>query len=308
MQTADYLSYHGMRLGYLETERAFVCFAPKDRVDSLLELLIRRLESGGVRATRESPSLQLGVSPSRRTSDSGGPGTKLVINGTKPSQVSFLLDGSDINDANNNTPGSAAGVMLGVDTLEEFRVLTNGYSAVYGRSAGGVVSAVTRSGTNEFHGSVFEFHRNSALDAKNYFDAKDAPIPQFGRNQYGATIAGPIVRNRTFFLGSFEGLRQNLGVTSRTVVPDANARQGIFPGQPPFQVNAEIPPYLALVPLPNFEVGQTANILRTCCSSTAGSVSCRRSASSMRRSSGILLHRKNDNLEATSRSLRRYTV
>ena len=195
--------------------------------------------------------LQLGVSPSRRTSDSGGPGTKLVINGTKPSQVSFLLDGSDINDANNNTPGSAAGVMLGVDTLEEFRVLTNGYSAVYGRSAGGVVSAVTRSGTNEFHGSVFEFHRNSALDAKNYFDAKDAPIPQFGRNQYGATIAGPIVRNRTFFLGSFEGLRQNLGVTSRTVVPDANARQGIFPGRPPFQVNAEIPPYLALVPLPN---------------------------------------------------------
>ena len=195
--------------------------------------------------------LQLGVAPSRRTSDSGGPGTKLVINGTKPSQVSFLLDGSDINDANNNTPGSAAGVMLGVDTLQEFRVLTNGYSAVYGRSAGGVVSAVTRSGTNVFHGSVFEFHRNSALDAKNYFDAENVPIPEFRRNQYGVAIDGPIVRNRTFFLGSYEGLRQNLGVTSRTVVPDANARQGIFPGPAPFQVNPEIPPHLALVPLPN---------------------------------------------------------
>jgi hypothetical protein len=195
--------------------------------------------------------LQVGVSPSRRTSDSGGPGTKLVINGTKPSQVSFLLDGSDINDANNNTPGSAAGVMLGVDTLEEFRVLTNSYSAAYGRSAGGIVSAVTRSGTNQFHGSVFEFHRNSAMDAKNFFDARDAPIPDFRRNQFGAVADGPIVRNRTFFLASYEGLRQRLGVTSRTVVPDANARVGLFPGQAPIAVNPAIPPYLALVPLPN---------------------------------------------------------
>lgn len=195
--------------------------------------------------------LQVGVSPSRRTSDSGGPGTKLVINGTKPSQVSFLLDGSDINDANNNTPGSAAGVLLGVDTLKEFRVLTNSYSAAYGRSAGGVVSAVTKSGTNQFHGSVFEFHRHSALDTKNFFDAKDAPIPEFRRNQFGAVVDGPIARNRTFFLASYEGLRQRLGVTRRTVVPDANARLGIFQGQAPIAVHPAIPPYLALVPLPN---------------------------------------------------------
>lgn len=195
--------------------------------------------------------LQPGVAPSRRTSDSGGPGTKLVINGAKPSQVSFLLDGSDINDANNNTPGSAAGVLLGVDTLEEFRVLTNNYSAAYGRSAGGVVSAITRSGTNQFHGSAFEFHRNSALDARNYFDAKDAPIPDFRRNQFGGVLDGPLIRNRTFFLVSYEGLRQRLGVTSRTVVPDADARRGVFPGQPAFAVNPAVVPYLALVPLPN---------------------------------------------------------
>lgn len=195
--------------------------------------------------------LEPGVAPSRRSSDSGGPGTKLVINGNRPSQVSFLLDGSDINDANNNTPGSAAGVLLGVDTLEEFRVNTNSYSAAYGRSAGGVISAVTKSGTNQFRGSLFEFVRNSSFDAKNFFDAASAPIPAFRRNQFGVEADGPIIRNRTFFLGSFEGLRQRLGVTSRTVVPDANARLGIFPNGTRVTVNPTVPQYLNLVPLPN---------------------------------------------------------
>jgi hypothetical protein len=195
--------------------------------------------------------LEPGVAPSRRTSDSGGPGTKLVINGNKPSQISFLLDGSDINDANNNTPGSAAGVLLGVDTLLEFRVLTNAYSAAYGRSGGGVITAVTKSGTNLFHGSLFEFVRNSAFDAKNFFDVVSAPIPPFRRNQFGGELDGPIVRNKTFFLGSFEGLRQRLGITNRTVVPDANARQGRFPNGTQVPVNPSVPPYLALVPLPN---------------------------------------------------------
>lgn len=195
--------------------------------------------------------LEPGVAPSRRSSDSGGPGTKLVINGNRPSQVSFVLDGSDINDSNNNTPGSAAGVLLGVDTLEEFRVNTNSYSAAYGRSAGGVVSAVTKSGTNQLHGSVFEFVRNSGFDAKNFFDAASAPIPAFRRNQFGVEADGAIVKNKTFFLGSFEALRQRLGVTSRTVVPDANARQGIFPTGPRIAVNPAVPAYLALVPLPN---------------------------------------------------------
>jgi len=195
--------------------------------------------------------LEPGVAPSRRTSDSGGPGTKLVMGGNRPSQVSFVLDGADINDANNNTPGSSGGVLLGVDTLREFRVLTNGYSAAYGRSGGGVISAVTKSGTNDLHGVVFEFVRNSAFDARNFFDAASAPIPAFRRNQFGATVDGPIRRDKTFFLGSFEGLRQRLGVTSRSVVPDAAARTGRFPNGTQVNVNPAVPAYLNLIPLPN---------------------------------------------------------
>lgn len=195
--------------------------------------------------------LEPGVVPSRRSSDSGGPGTKLVLGGNRPSQVSFLLDGSDINDSNNNTPGSAAGVLLGVDTLREFRVLTNGYSAAYGRSAGGVVSAVTKSGANDLHGSLFEFVRNSSFDAKNFFDAASEPIPPFRRNQFGGMVNGPLRKDRTFFLGSYEALRQRLGVTSRSVVPDGAARTGIFPSGPPIAVDPSVPAYLDLVPLPN---------------------------------------------------------
>jgi hypothetical protein len=88
--------------------------------------------------------LKPGVAPVRRTSDSSGSGVQLSVGGRRPNQISFVLDQTDINDANNNTPGSVSGVLLGVDTLQEFRVLTNGYSAEYGRSAGGVISAVTR--------------------------------------------------------------------------------------------------------------------------------------------------------------------
>jgi hypothetical protein len=197
--------------------------------------------------------LQPGVAPSFRRGDPVPPGNgaSLVIQGSRPNQISFQLDGSDINDANNATPSSAAGVVLGVDTLQEFRVLTNAYSAEYGRSAGGVVTAVTKSGTNQFHGSLFEFLRNSDLDAKNYFDSAAAPIPPFKRNQYGVEVDGPIINDKTFFLASFEQLKQRLGVTSISVVPDTNARQGILPNQARITVNPLIQPYLALVPLPN---------------------------------------------------------
>jgi len=195
--------------------------------------------------------LEPGMVMARRSSDSGGAGTKLVANGSRPSQNSFVLDGSDINDATNATPASAAGGLLGVDTLQEFRVLTNSYSAAYGRSAGGVVSAITKSGSNQLHGSVFEFVRNSALDAKNYFDSANAAIPPFKRNQFGAEVDGPIFRDKTFFMASYEGLRQSLGVTSTAVVPDANAREGNLPGQAPITVNPAVVPYLNLVPLPN---------------------------------------------------------
>ncbi len=102
-----------------------------------------------------------------RTGDSG---IKMTISGTRPNQTAVLLDGTDIKNHYGNTPGSVAGALTGVDTVREFRVITNVYSAEYGRFTGGVISAVTKSGTNEIHGTVFEFLRNSALDARNFFD------------------------------------------------------------------------------------------------------------------------------------------
>jgi hypothetical protein len=130
----------------------------------------------------------------------GGRTPKISINGTRSEQSSFLLDGTDINDVYNKTPGSVAGVLLGVEAVLEFQVLNNSYSAEFGRSAGGVINAVTRSGANQFHGSAFEFLRNSALDAKNFFDQATQPIAPFKRNQSGGVLGGPIRRDRTFFL------------------------------------------------------------------------------------------------------------
>jgi hypothetical protein len=211
---------------------------------------IRELPLNG-RDVNQLALLEPGVVMTRRAADSGSAEYKLVINGSRPSQNGFLLDGSDINDATNTTPTSAAGVILGVDTLREFRVLANSFSAAYGRSAGGVVSAVTKSGTNELHGSVFEFIRNSEVDAKNFFDAHTAAIPPLRRNQFGAEADGPIIKNRTFFMASYEGLRWRLGLTTIAVTPGANARLGILPNQPPVTVNPAVTAYLNLVPLPN---------------------------------------------------------
>ena len=106
----------------------------------------------------------------------GGRTNKISINGTRPEQSSFLLDGTDINNVYNKTPGSVGGVLLGVEAVLEFQVLTNSYSAEFGRSAGGVVNAVTRSGTNQMRGSLFEFLRNSKMDAKNFFDPGSDPF------------------------------------------------------------------------------------------------------------------------------------
>ena len=174
----------------------------------------------------------------------GGRTPKISINGTRPEQSSFLLDGTDINDVYNKTPGSVGGVLLGVEAVLEFQVLTNSYSSEFGRSAGGVINAVTRSGTNQFHGSAFEFLRNSDLDAKNFFDQPTQPIPPFKRNQFGGVIGGPIRRDKTFFFGSFESLIDRLGLTGVTSVPNLASRNG--------PVNPAIRQFLdTLFPLPN---------------------------------------------------------
>jgi outer membrane receptor protein involved in Fe transport len=173
----------------------------------------------------------------------GGRTPKISINGARPEMNSFLLDGTDINNVYNKTPGSAAGVLLGVEAVQEFQVLTNAYSAEFGRSAGGVFNAVTRSGANRYTGSVFEFHRNSALDARNFFDPVSLPKPEFTRHQFGGVFGGPIQRDRTFFFGAYEGLVERLGVTGVTAVPDDDARRGIIGGRQ-IALHPAIPRYL----------------------------------------------------------------
>ncbi|MBM3759568.1 MAG: TonB-dependent receptor [Acidobacteria bacterium] len=182
----------------------------------------------------------------------GGRTPKISINGARPEGSSFLLDGTDINNVYNKTPGSVAGVLLGVEAVREFVVMTNAYSAEFGRSSGGVLNAVTRSGTNEFNGSLFHFHRNSAMDAKNFFDPAARKIPAFKRNQFGGVLGGPIRREKTFFFGAFESLIERLGVAGLTNVPDADARRGILPGRPQFQIHPLMPQYLStFFPMPN---------------------------------------------------------
>lgn len=167
----------------------------------------------------------------------------ISVNGARPEQNSFLVDGVDMMNAFNKTPGSAAGVLLGVEGVQEYQVLANSYSPEFGRAAGGVINAASRYGSNQLNGSLFYFLRNSAFDAKNYFTPVGQSIPGFKRNQFGGVIGGPIVKNKTFFFGSYESLIERLGVISSAAVPDAAARLGQLPsGTVP--VNPIMRPYL----------------------------------------------------------------
>jgi len=207
--------------------------------------------------------LEPGVVNSRSSvqSSNTGRGTRFSVAGSRPSQNLFQLDGTTINDALNNTPGSAQGLLVGVETVKEFRVLTSTYSAEYGRATGGVFLAITKSGTNNFHGSAFEFLRNDNLDARNFFDRAK---PEFKRNQFGFTVGGPVMlpfgegkhvgyngKNKTFFFASYEGLREFKGISTVSIVPDNNARLGILPGQAAITVDARSKPIIDLFPAPN---------------------------------------------------------
>jgi hypothetical protein len=144
-----------------------------------------------------------------------------------------LLDGTDINDHANGTPGGAAGTNLGVDGVQEFKINTSVSPAEYGRSSGGTISAVTRSGTNGLHGSAFEFLRNNDLDSLGYFDYKSHggtdSIAPYRRNQFGGALGGAIKKDQTFFFGTYEGLRQGNGTNINSEVPTAAAKQVILP-------------------------------------------------------------------------------
>jgi hypothetical protein len=185
-----------------------------------------------------------------------GYGVELSVSGGRPQQNNYLLDGISINDYTNQAPGSVLGGNLGVDAVSEFSVLTSNQGAEYGRTSGGVISAITRTGTNRFHGSAYEFLRNSALDARNYFDP--ATIAPFRRNQFGVSAGGPIQKDKTFIFGDYEGLRQSLGLSIVDNVPSIPARSGqLSTGN--VTVDPLVAPYLAFYPLPNGPVsGDTA--------------------------------------------------
>jgi len=164
-------------------------------------------------------------SPNTSTSN----GNTFSVAGRRTSENLFLLNGVEYMGSSQLavTPGGTSGYLLGIDAVREFNVLTDTYSAEYGKRAGAQVSAVTQSGTNEFHGTIFEFLRNSALDSPGPFD--QGTVPPFRRNQFGGAAGGPLMRDRLFIFGNYEGFRQSLDLSSVSVVPDANARRGILP-------------------------------------------------------------------------------
>ncbi|MGH9672824.1 MAG: TonB-dependent receptor plug domain-containing protein, partial [Bryobacteraceae bacterium] len=194
----------------------------------------------------------------------------ISVNGARATATNYLLDGGD----NNDPQEGASAITPNPDALEEFSVLTNNFSAEYGRNAGAVVNAVTKSGTNRFHGSAYEFLRNDALDARSFFAISKGKLR---RNQFGGSAGGPIIKNRTFFFGSYEGVRQRRGGTvSNLFVPTAAERTGDFSASaqkprdpvtnqlfpdgriPANRFDAAAPKYLELLqfPLPNSSGGR----------------------------------------------------
>jgi Carboxypeptidase regulatory-like domain len=160
-------------------------------------------------------------------------GNNFAVSGNRPQQNIFLLNGVEFTGAaeNNMQPGGSSQELLGVDAVREFNVLRDSYGAEYGKRPGGQVTIVTQSGTNQLHGSVYEFLRNNALDAPNFFDQGSAP--PFQRNQFGGSLGGPIRSNKTFLFGNYEGLRQHLHQTSVAFVPDAASRAAAVPSVQP---------------------------------------------------------------------------
>jgi hypothetical protein len=201
-----------------------------------------------------------------------GFGNQLTISGTRPQLNNYRLDGMSIVDYALGSPGSVIGITLGVDAVGEFSVLTSNYSAEYGRTSGGVINAITRSGTNRFHGDAYWFLRDEGLDAATFIDnAAGNQLPPFHRNQFGASAGGPIRKDKTFFFANYEGFRQALGTTFVNKVPSADARNGIWhpdanttctigvvkPGcdfanaAGTVGVDPQVQPYLPFWPLPN---------------------------------------------------------
>lgn len=194
-----------------------------------------------------------------------GLGSQMTVGGQRPQQNNYRLDGVSINDYSNGAPGSVLGVNLGVDSIGEFSVVSGTPPAEYGKSSAGVINAITRSGSNAFHGTVYEFLRNSAVDARNYFDPVGGK-PPFRRNQFGAAAGGPIQHDKTFIFGDYEGLRQSLSSPVVNTVFSPAARSGTVvcspagvgscsaAGTKKIAIDPKVAPFLAFYPLPNGSV------------------------------------------------------
>jgi hypothetical protein len=191
--------------------------------------------------------------PFRDTGSVVAHGVGASVNGQDPRANVYLLDGTLMNDFTNGPAGSAAGTTLGLEMVREFRVEANAYGAEFGRNTGGQVNVITKSGTNDVHGSAWEFHRNDALDARNVFDT--GAKPDFRRDQFGFAAGGPLRKDRTFLFAGYEGLRERLGRTISSVVPGLEARRGVLPaatgGTTLVPVSPVVRPYLDAFPLPN---------------------------------------------------------
>ena len=172
--------------------------------------------------------LQPGVTPDRNHGTTGGAvGTSFSANGAPVRSNNFTLDGAILQTQNGRNPTSLAGTTLGVDGVKEYKVITSNFPAEYGLTMGSQMVIVSKGGTNQFHGDAFEYLRNAALDARNFYDyGYQQPggrrLPEFQRNNFGGSFGGPIRKDKTFFYGVYEELKQNLGVTDTTTVPNAN--------------------------------------------------------------------------------------
>lgn len=197
----------------------------------------------------------------------GGAAARHSIGGTEPQQSSYLLDGIEITTPSEGMPvNSVLGQQLGVDAIREFTVLQSNFGAQYGRAAGGVVNAVTQSGTNKFHGTAFEFLRNDVLDARGFFLPPTQQKPPLRRNQFGGSLGGPIEKDRTFFFVNYEGVRQSAAESFTGTSLTAETRQGNITGCPSGRVSCSpaerivtqtvpvdpnVVPIMNLLPLPN---------------------------------------------------------
>jgi hypothetical protein len=160
------------------------------------------------------------VPPAQGSAGSARGDFAFSVNGAREDANNFLLDGVYNVDPKLNT----FGVRPSVDAIREFEMLTSTYDASFGRNPGAQVNVIVNSGSNDFHGSLFEFHRNAALDARNFFAPASEPKPKYIRNQFGGALGGPIKHDRTFFFADYEGTRSREGITRITNVPTALER------------------------------------------------------------------------------------